>query len=97
MDSVGFKFSEDTGTAPRTVQKIAKAEPFIVGYTDNEGRQQARIAFRIPGADTTYLLQERISGSSVVLPANSWFHKAFIDKLQADGHEGGSGETVESV
>ena len=95
--AVGFKFEEDTGAAPRTIQQVAKVEPFIVGYTDNEGKQQARIAFRIPGADTTYLLQERISGNSVVLPANSWFHKALVDKLQSDGLEEGSGESVESV
>ena len=97
MSSVGFKFGEDTGTPPRTVQKVAKVEPFIVGYTDNEGREQARIAFRIPGAETTYILQERISGNQVVLPANEWFHKAFVDKLQAEKLEDSSGEAVSSV
>lgn len=95
--AVGFKFEEETGAAPRTIQQLAKVEPFIVGYTDNEGRSQARIAFRIPGAKTTYLLQERISGNSVVLPANDWFHKLFVDKLQAEGHEDSPGESVESV
>lgn len=97
MSSVGFKFGEDTGTSPRTIQKVAPVESFIVGYTDNEGRQQARIVFRIPGAKTTYLLQERISGSQVVLPANDWFHRAFVDKLQAEGLEDSPGEAVESV
>lgn len=95
--AAGFKFEEDTGSAPKTIQQVAKVEPFIVGYTDNEGKQQARIAFRIPGAKTTYLLQERISGNSVVLPANEWFHKALVDKLQAGGHEDSAGEPVESV
>lgn len=97
MSSAGFKFGEETGTPPRTINKVAKVEPFIVGYTDNEGREQARIAFRIPGSDTTYILQERISGAQVVLPANTWFHKAFVDKLQAEGHEKAGGEAVGSI
>jgi hypothetical protein len=97
MSSAGFKFGEDTGAQPRTVQKVAKVEPFIVGYTDNEGREQARIAFRIPGADATYILQERISGNQVVLPANQWFHKAFVDKLQSEGLEKTAGEAVDSI
>jgi hypothetical protein len=92
-----FKFEENTGSEPRTIQRVAKVVPFIVGYTDNEGKQQARIVFRIPGAKTTYLMQERISGNSVVLPANDWFHKALVDKLQIDGLEASSGELVESV
>ena len=97
MSSVGFKFGEDTGEAPRTIKQVAKVEPFIVGFIDNDGKNQARIAFRIPGSDTTYLLQERITGNQVVLPANSWFHKAFVDKLQALGLEKSSGESVESI
>lgn len=97
MSSAGFKFGEDTGTPPRTVKGVMKVDTYLVGYTDNDGRDAARIAFRLPGQKTTYILQERISGNQVVLPANEWFHKALVDKLQAEGLEDSTGEAVESV
>jgi hypothetical protein len=97
MSSVGFKFEEGGNNTPRTVQKVARVEPFIVSYIDNENKEQVRIVFRIPGAKSSYILQERISRDPVVLPAHDWFHKAFVDKLQAEGFEESPGEPVESV
>ena len=96
MSSVGFKFGEDSGKTPRTIQGIVPAESYLVGYTDNDGKSKARIAFRIAGSETTYILQERLGGHQVVLPANAWFHKAFVDQLQAKGHEEAT-EPVESL
>jgi len=96
MSSAGFKFGEEGGKTPRTVQGVVEVKTFLVGFTDADGRSQARMAFRVPGSKTTYLLQERLGGQNVVLPANPWFHKAFVDKLQAAGHEESS-EPVESV
>lgn len=96
MSSVGFKFDEDPDKAPRTIQGVVKVETFLVGYTDNDAKSKARIAFRIPGSKTTYILQERLGSQQVVLPANPWFHKAFVDKLQSEGHEELT-EPVESV
>lgn len=97
MSSAGFKFGEDVGTPPRTIKGVMEVKTFLVGYTDNDGRESARIAFRLPGQKTTYILQERISGNQVVLPANEWFHKGFVDKLQAEGLEESTGEAVDSV
>jgi hypothetical protein len=99
MSSAGFKFGEmEEGKTPKTVEKVAKVEPYIVAYTDGEGKSQARMAFRIPGADTTYMLQERVSGNKIVLPAHSWFHKGFVEKLVEEGfEEDKSANAVESV
>jgi len=99
MSSVGFKFGEaEEGKTPRTVEKVAEVKTYIVAYTDAEGKSQARLAFRIPGADTTYLLQERVGGSKIVLPAHSWFHKGLVGKLEEHGFEKNkNSEIVESA
>jgi hypothetical protein len=93
-----FKFGEATeGAAPRTVTQVAPVVPYVVGYIDNEGKEQTRIAFRVPGAKTSYILRDRIERTPTVVPAHSWFHKAFIDKLQSTGLEESSGEQVDAL
>lgn len=88
----GFKFREpgDSGDgAVSSVQKVAKLETYIVAYKDGEGRVQTRVVFRIPGADMTFMINERISGSNVVVPTHGWFHKELSNKLRSMGEEKG--------
>jgi hypothetical protein len=91
-----FKFGEGDGGVG-TVTGVAKLDAYLVQYKDQEGKEQVRIAFRVPGADSTFLLNERVSGQNIATAAYSWFHKALTDKLDSDGLEKTKGETVESV
>ena len=91
-----FKFGKEDG-AVGTVTGVAKLNAYLVQYKDNEGKEQVRIAFRVPGADSTFMLNERISGQNLATSAYSWFHKALSDKLDASGLEKSEGETVGSV
>lgn len=91
-----FKFGEDAGGAG-TVTGVAKLEAYLVQYKDKEGRESVRIAFRVPGANSTFLLNEKIQGQNVATSAYQWFHKALVDKLSSEGLEDNKGETVGSV
>jgi hypothetical protein len=85
----GFKF-EDEGQnrAPRTVQKVTGVDAYLVQYVDATGGEpQVRLAFRVPGHDTTFLMQGRVGNQSPVVPAHKWFHHAFVGKLQELGFE----------
>jgi hypothetical protein len=92
-----FQFGDAQQGSPSTVNAVAKLDAYIVSYNDGQGKPQARIVFRVPGADNTFMLQERISGSFVATSAHDWFHKALVGKLQEKGLEGKAPEVVESV
>lgn len=93
-----FKFGDAESESPSTVQKVAKVDAYVVSYKDGAGKDQARIVFRVPGADVTFMINERISGSHVVTSAHPWFHKALVEKLRVAGMERTvSSESVESV
>lgn len=91
-----FKFGAGDG-AVGTVTGVAELSAYLVQYKDNEGKEQVRIAFRVPGATSTFLLNERIGGQNLATSAHGWFHKALSDKLGAAGLEKSEGETVSSV
>jgi len=93
-----FKFGDAEGQNPSTVKKVAKLEAYLAAYTDGENKEQARICFRIPGSDSTFIMNMSISGKNVVTQAHPWFHKAFTDKLRSEGFEDGSqSEAAESL
>jgi hypothetical protein len=96
-----FKFGDAQQGQPSSITAVDKLNAYIVSYHDGAGKQQTRIAFRIPGADSTFLLQERINGVNVATSAHEWFHKALASSLKSKGlessKEGNKKETVESV
>lgn len=94
-----FKFADASDSdAPNMVNKVSKLEPYLVAYRDGQGKEQVRVCFRIPGADATFMIQQRISGSNVVTSAHQWFHKALSDKLKDAGLDRSKpGEVVESA
>jgi len=97
-DEVGFKFGDPSGLAPNSIQKIAQLDTYLVAYKDGEGKDQARVVFRIPGADATFMVNAKISGKNIVTQAHNWFHKAFVDKLRSEGfEESGNSEAAESL
>lgn len=92
-----FVFKDVEG-GPGTIKGVAKLDPYLVSYVDQEGKDQVRIAFRVPGSNSTFLLQETIQGAKVATVAYSWFHKIFVDRIRADELEDDiAGETVSSV
>jgi hypothetical protein len=91
-----FKFSKDEGGVG-TVTGVAELKAYLVQYNDQEGKTQVRIALRVPGSESTFMLNERIAGQNVATSAYSWFHKALLDKLNAESLERVEGETVGSV
>lgn len=95
----GFKFSDVTDLeAPNTITKVDKLDVYLVSYRDGQAKQQVRICLRIPGTNTTFIFQERISGSNIATSAHQWFHKALMDKLRSKGlEEERAGEVVESA
>lgn len=97
IPSPEFKFGDAEGQNPNTVQQVAKLETYLVSYKDGENRDQVRIAFRIPGADTSFIINMAISGKNIVTRAHPWFHKEFVNRLRASGHEGQDSEAAESV
>lgn len=96
-EAKGFKFGDATDGSPSSIEKIAKLEPYLVAYRDGEGKSQVRVAFRMPGGEATFIINERIGGNNVVTSAHPWFHKAFVAKLEADGQEDSKGESAESI
>ncbi len=92
-----FKFGDAEGQDPSTIQKVAPLDAYLVSYKDGENKDQARIVFRIPGADSTFIVNTAISGKNIVTTAHPWFHRKFVDKLRADGLEGQDSEAAESV
>jgi hypothetical protein len=75
-----YKFGQQTGT-PRTIKNATKLEPYLVDFTDGEGRDQVRVAFRVPDSAHFFIVQEKIQGSFVVTRANDWFNKGLSAKL----------------
>lgn len=92
-----FRFGDSEQGQPSSINEVAKLETYIVSYNDGQGKPQARIVFRVPGSDGTFMLQERISGSHVATSAHEWFHKALVSKLAEKGLEGQVKEAAESV
>ena len=91
MSSVGFKFEDVKGNAgPKTIQKVSELETFLVGFKDNEGRDQVRIAMRMPDGSATFLLQDKIAGNLVTSGASKWFH----DALSKANNQSGDVESV---
>jgi len=91
-----FKFN-DAHDGVGTVTGVAKLDTYLVQYKDKEGRDTVRIAFRVPGTNSTFLLNERISGQHVATSAYEWFTKALQDKLSSSKLEEQKGESVGSV
>jgi len=75
-----YKFNQQTGT-PRTIKKATGLEPYLVSFTDGEGRDQVRIAFRVPESDYFFVVQEKIQGNFVVTRGNNWFNTALAKEL----------------
>lgn len=75
-----YKFNQPTGT-PRTVKSAMKLEPYLVSFTDGEGRDQVRVTFRVPGSSHFFVVQEKIQGNFVVTQGNNWFNKALAAEL----------------
>jgi hypothetical protein len=75
-----YKYNQPTGT-PRTVKSATKLDPYLVSFTDGEGKDQVRIAFRVPDSEHFFIVQEKIQGSFVTTRANDWFNKALAKKL----------------
>lgn len=94
MISAGFKFADEVdpkqSAGPNTVLNVDPLEPYLVRYVDGESREQVRIAFRLQGSDTSFMIQEKIQGKSVVIPTHPWFHKAFVTKVREKGFEKGA-------
>jgi hypothetical protein len=76
-----FVMGKADENAPKTVKNVAKLEAFLVEYVDGEGNKEVRICFQVPGASSTFMLQERINGVFVATAAQDWFHKALKQKL----------------
>lgn len=96
-EAKGFKFGQANEGEPNSIQKIAKLDAFLVAYKDGEGRDQVRVAFRLPGGEATFIINEKIGGSNVVTSSHPWFHKAFVSKLETLGIEDNKGESAESI
>lgn len=77
-----FKFGTSENVVPSTIGKVANLETYLVQYFDGQGKEQVRVCFRIPKANTTFIMQEKITGANVVTPAHEWFHKALTAKLE---------------
>lgn len=75
-----YKYNQPTGT-PRTVKSVTKLDPYLVSFTDGEGRDQVRIVLRVPGSDHVFVVQEKIQGSFVVTKGNNWFNKCLVKEL----------------
>ena len=96
-EAKGFKFGQAESGEPSSIQKIAKMDAYLVAYKDGEGKDQVRVALRLPGGEATFVINEKIGGSNVVTSAHPWFHKAFVAKLEAEGQETSKGEGAESI
>ena len=96
-EAKGFKFGDTQEGEPSSIQKVAKLDTYLVAYKDGEGKNQARIVLRLPGADKTFVINERISGTNIVTSAYNWFHKAFVTKLELNGLESPKEESAESI
>jgi len=91
-----FKFAQgDEGVG--TVTGVAELKSYLVQYKDHEGKEQVRICFRVPGASSTFMLNERVNGQNLATSAYDWFHKALSDRLDSSGLEKVNGETIGSV
>ena len=86
-----------TGTpenrVPKTIQKVAGVDSFLIQYVDHEGRDQVRLAFRVPNTDTCFLMQEKINGILVSTRASRWFSDQAIKLMDA----GTGADEVQSV
>ena len=79
-----FKFANAEGDAPKSIKRIDALETFIVEYIDGAGKEQVRIAFRVPDSQQVIVLQERISGTNVATMAHPWFNKAIQEKMEPE-------------
>ena len=93
----GFVFGDPNDNAPNKITALAGVNAYLVAYTDGAGQKSVRLAFRVPGSETTFLLQEKIQGSFVATAGTAWFNKAMIQSLKTQGLEKEEGEGAEGA
>jgi len=93
----GFVFGEGGEGAPNKIIDLTEVSAYLVAYTDGASQKQVRIAFRVPGSKSTFLLQEKIQGQHVATVGTPWFQKAFLSKLNEKGLESGENEGAEGA
>ena len=86
-NKAGFVFGESKDEGPNKVNGIQKVEAFLVQYTDGASKKCVRLAFKVPGIDQAFLLQEKIQGQHVATGGTTWFNTAFSSKLRELGLE----------
>jgi len=93
----GFVFGNTGDSAPNKISEVVEVKSYLVAYTDGAGKKNVRLAFRVPGAKTTFLFQERIQGAYVATEGTDWFNKAMVAALASKGLEKIEGEGPEGA
>lgn len=96
-DRGGFVFGDADENAPNKIIDLTKVTTYMVAYNDGSSKKQVRLAFRVPGSKSTFLLQEKIQGQHVATVGTSWFQKEFLSKLREKGFEASEDEGVEGA
>lgn len=82
--------SNQTESAPMSIQKIAGVDTYLVQYTDEEGKSQVRMAFVVPmeGAeDPVFVLNEKVSGRRIATSTAKWFSESMRQMVATAGAE----------
>lgn len=74
--------SADEAGSPQTIKRITELETYLVLFQDGKsGKDEVRIAFKVPGSDTVFTFKDVIGGTRIVANATNWFRDEFNRKL----------------
>lgn len=85
------------GGQPRTVNRIAALDAYIVQYQDTENKPQVRIVFKAPGSDQVFILNEKIGEKHLATTGTDWFKDGVNSLLQGQSSPGADAEGVGSI
>lgn len=74
----GFVMQQADESRPKSVTKIGELRPMLVEYIDGKGEKSSQVALVSPSGNTVFLIEERITGQSVIVPASKWL----VDELK---------------
>lgn len=89
-----FVMGTPSDRTPKTIQKVAALDAYLVQYVDHEGRDQVRLAFHVPGSETCFLMQEKINGILVSTKASRWFSDQAVKMINESNSQE---EEIQSV
>lgn len=72
----------------KKIHRIAEMSAYIVEYSDNEGRKQARLVFAAKDSPPVFILRDKLGLENMVSKASKWFSDQFFKAIKEEESKG---------